>query len=90
MLATSRVAHRFGSGKLYICLNNKCFELHPVYSLCTDVRPSQDHWILCMQSVRINLATLFLFTEVKVAEVKAAGEKAAGVKVEVEMSGGQS
>ena len=29
---------------------------YPVYSLCTDVRPSQDHRILRMQSVRINLA----------------------------------
>ena len=29
---------------------------YPVYSLCTDVRPSQDHRILHMQMVRINLA----------------------------------
>ena len=50
------VAHRFGRDKLYICLNNKCFKLHPVYSLCTDIRPSQDHRILRMQPVRINLA----------------------------------
>ena len=36
----SRVAHSFGSGKLYICLSNKCFKVYPVYSLCvTDVRP---------------------------------------------------
>ena len=52
----SRVAHSFGSGKLYICLSNKCFKVHPVYSLCIDVRPSQDHRILRMQMVRINLA----------------------------------
>ena len=30
--------------------------MYPVYSLCTDIRPSQDHQILCMQTVRINLA----------------------------------
>ena len=29
---------------------------YPVYSLCTDVRPSQDHRILHMQTVQINLA----------------------------------
>ena len=34
------IAHRFGSGKLYICLSNKCFKENTVYSLCTDVRPS--------------------------------------------------
>ena len=54
--STSRVAHSFGSGKLYTCLSNKCFKVYPVYSLCTDVRPSQDHRILHMQMVRINLA----------------------------------
>ena len=32
--ATSTVALRFGSDKLYICLSNKCFKLHPVYLLC--------------------------------------------------------
>ena len=53
---TSRVAHSFGSNKLYICLSNKCFKVYPVYSLCTDVRPSQDHRILRVQTVRINLA----------------------------------
>ena len=53
--STTRVAHSFGSGKLYICLSNKCFKVYPVYSLCTDVRPSQDHWILRMETVRINL-----------------------------------
>ena len=52
------IAHRFGSDKLYICLSNKCFKVYPVYSLCTDVRPSQDHRILRMQTVRINLATI--------------------------------
>ena len=56
-----QVAHRFGSDKLYICLSNKCFKVYPVYSLCTDVRPSQDHRILRMQIVRINLATDFYF-----------------------------
>ena len=30
--------------------------MHPVYSLSTDIRPSQDHRILRMQTVRINLA----------------------------------
>ena len=54
--SNSRVAHSFGSDKLYICLSNKCFKVYPVYSLCTDVRPSQDHRILRMQTVRINLA----------------------------------
>ena len=38
--SVSRVARRFGSDKLYICLSNKCFKVYPVYSLCvTDVRP---------------------------------------------------
>ena len=55
------VAHRFGSDKLYICLSNKCFKVYPVYSLCTDVRPSQDHRILRMQTVRINLALWAFF-----------------------------
>ena len=41
---------------MYIRLSNKCFKRYPVYSLCTDVRPSQDHRILRMQTVRINLA----------------------------------
>ena len=54
--ATSRVTCRFGSDKLYICLSNKCFKVYPVYSLCIDVRPSQDHRILCMQKVWISLA----------------------------------
>ena len=54
------VAHKSGSGKLYICLSNKRFMVYPVYSLCTDVRPSQDHQILCMQMVRINLAAALL------------------------------
>ena len=62
---TSRVAHRFGSNKLYICLSNKCFKVYPVYSLCTDLRPSQDHRILCMQMVRINLANT-LKTTIKI------------------------
>ena len=53
--STSRVAHSFGSGKLYIGLSNKCFKVYPVYSLCTDIRPSH-HRILRMQTVRINLA----------------------------------
>ena len=52
----SRIARRFGSDKLYICLSNKCFKVYPVYSLCTDVRPSQDHRIIHMQLVQINLA----------------------------------
>ena len=39
------------------CLSNKCFKVYPVYSLCTDVRPSQDHRILRMQTVQINLAS---------------------------------
>ena len=56
-----QVAHRFGSDKLYISLSNKCFKVYPVYSLCTDVRPSQDHRILRMQMVRINLAKLAQF-----------------------------
>ena len=60
--AASRVAHGFGSGKLYICLSNKCFKVYPVYSLCTDVRPSQDHRILRMQTVQINLAGLPIFS----------------------------
>ena len=54
--SASRVAHSFCSNKLYICLSNKCFKVYPVDSLCTDVRPSQDHRILRMQTVRINLA----------------------------------
>ena len=54
--STSRVAHSFGSDKVNICLSNKCFNAYPVYSLCTDVRSSQDHRILRMQTVRINLA----------------------------------
>ena len=53
------VACSTSSGKLYICLSNKCFKVYPVYSLCTDVRPSQDHRILRMQTVRINLAFVF-------------------------------
>ena len=32
--SASRVARSFGSGKLYICLSNKCFKVYPVYSLC--------------------------------------------------------
>ena len=32
--------------------------MYPVHLLCTDVRPSQDHQILCMQTVRINLARI--------------------------------
>ena len=32
--STSRVAHCFGSGKLYICLSNKCFKVYPAYLLC--------------------------------------------------------
>ena len=56
--STTRVAHSFGSDKLYIRLSNKCFKVYPVYSLCTDVRPSQDHRILRMQTVRINLAKM--------------------------------
>ena len=46
-----QVAHRFGSNKLYMCHRNKCFKVYPVYLLCTDIRPSQDHRILCMQTV---------------------------------------
>ena len=38
-LATSRVAHRFGSGKLYICLSNKCFNSIQRICCVTDVRP---------------------------------------------------
>ena len=57
---TSRVAHRFGSGKLYICLSNKCF--NHIQRICsvTDVRPSQDHRILRVQTVQINLAHVFI------------------------------
>ena len=58
--STSRVTHSFGSDKLYICLSNKCFKVYPVYLLCTDVRPSQDHQILRMQTVRINFAVSLL------------------------------
>ena len=54
----SRVARRFGSDKLYICLSNKCFKLHPVYLLCTDIRPLQDHRILRVQPVWIKVAKL--------------------------------
>ena len=32
--SASRVACSFGSGKLYICLSNKCFKVYPAYSLC--------------------------------------------------------
>ena len=31
--SASRVARSFGSGKLYICLSNKCFKVYPAYSL---------------------------------------------------------
>ena len=57
-----QVAHRFGSDKLYICLSNKCFKVYPVYLLCTDIRPSQDHRILRMQTVQINLANTTFHT----------------------------
>ena len=33
---------------------------YPVYSLCTDVRPSQDHRILRMQTVWINLEIIII------------------------------
>ena len=36
---TSRVAHRFGSDKLYICLSNKCFNCIQCICCVTDVRP---------------------------------------------------
>ena len=52
----SRVAHRFGSDKLYICLNNKCFNCIQCIRCVTDIRPSQDLRILRVQMVRINLA----------------------------------
>ena len=55
---TSRVAHSFGSDKLYICLSNKCFNCIQCICCVTDVRPSQDHRILRVQMVRINLANL--------------------------------
>ena len=32
--SASRVACSFGSGKLYICLSNKCFKVYPAYLLC--------------------------------------------------------
>ena len=54
--STSRVAHSFGSDKLYICLSNKCFNCIQHICCVTDVRPSQDHRILRVQTVRINLA----------------------------------
>ena len=57
------IAHRFSSEELYICLSNKCFKVCPVYSLCTDIRPSQDHRILRMQTVRINLAVFLCRTK---------------------------
>ena len=53
---TNRVAHSFGSDKLYIGLSNKCFNYIQCICCVTDVRPSQDHRILRMQTVRINLA----------------------------------
>ena len=54
--STSRVAHSFSSDKLYICLSNKCFNCIQCNCCVTDVRPSQDHRILHVQTVRINLA----------------------------------
>ena len=32
--SASRVARSFDSGKLYICLSNKCFKVYPAYLLC--------------------------------------------------------
>ena len=58
---TSRVTHSFGSNKLYICLSNKCFNCIQHICCVMDVRPSQDHRILRMQRVWINLALLFGF-----------------------------
>ena len=37
--STSRVAHSFGRGKLYICLSNKCFKCIQRICCVTDVRP---------------------------------------------------
>ena len=54
--ATSRVARSFGSNKLYICLSNKCFNCIQRICCLIDIRPSQDHRILCVQTVQINLA----------------------------------
>ena len=56
MLAARRVAHRFGSDKLYMCLSNKCFNCSQCICCGIDVRPSQDHRILRVQTVQINLA----------------------------------
>ena len=39
--ATSRVAHRFGSDKLYICLSNKCFNCIQHICCVTDIRPNR-------------------------------------------------
>ena len=46
----------FGCDKLYTVMGNKCFNC--IQCICSgiDIRPSQDHQILCLQMVRINLA----------------------------------
>ena len=54
--ATSRVAHSFGSDKLYICLSNKCFNCIKRICCVTDIRPSQAYRILRICNRQINLA----------------------------------
>ena len=56
----SRVAHSFGSDKLYIVLSNKCFKCIQCICCGIDIRPSQDHRILRVQTVRINLASIYI------------------------------
>ena len=44
--ATSRVAHRFGSDKLYICLSNKCFNCNQcICCVMSNTCYSFDMWI---------------------------------------------
>ena len=57
----SRVAHSFGSDKLYIVLSNKCFKCIQCICCGIDIRPSQDHRILRVQTVRINLASIYIW-----------------------------
>ena len=46
----------FGSDKLYIVNANKCFNCIKRICCGIGIRPSQDHWILRVQMVQINLA----------------------------------
>ena len=52
-----------------------------MYSLCTDVRPSQDHQILRMQTVQINLAPIGVMTDRSVMDLvkKAKGTTPIGI-----------